>query len=135
MFWLQWGHALSSVETGVYVVAAMLAGIRFNGATLSQAWKHLTGPCRSIRDAVASIGRRSLKVGNSRLRPLPSAMNALQWGHALSSVETSRAAGESNTANFWLQWGHALSSVETRHQPFDPHSSAELQWGHALSSV
>ncbi len=59
------------------------------------------------------MGPRSFKRGNTRAwREMPDLMLALQWGHALLSVETAhllilifRQAP--------LQWGHALLSVET----------------------
>ena len=61
---LQWSHAHSSVET-IYTVEEMgQAANGFNGATLIQAWKHLTNAF-PIRFTVE-----------------------LQWSHAHSSVET-----------------------------------------------
>jgi len=84
----------------------------FNGATLFQAWKH------------------------EDLNSIRTTKPALQWGHALSRVETGidwvevqygegasmgprsfKRGNKSNTASgraeTSLQWGHALSSVET----------------------
>src|ERR1700752_2981123 len=63
---LQWGHALSSVETRHPSSPACYATRGFNGATLSQAWKPVWDELRKHLQWM------------------------LQWGHAISSVETFR---------------------------------------------
>jgi len=59
---LQWGHAFSSVERGRRA-GGRVGILRFNGATLFQAWR----------------GR----IAEERRGP----SQMLQWGHAFSSVE------------------------------------------------
>ncbi len=106
---LQWGHALSGVETTCEPV--LNAGIsRFNGATPFQAWKR---------------NFRCLAAGQS---------SALQWGHALSGVET-KVSDLTAQVDITLQWGHALSGVETRLSDIGFWLNDWLQWGHALSGV
>ncbi len=85
---LQWGHAFSSVESSM--PPPRLSGhVRFNGATLFQAWRE--------SDTAASSPRTTW----------------LQWGHAFSSVESCGISAPSR-AICSLQWGHAFSSVESR---------------------
>ncbi len=117
---LQWSHAHSSVETSSDVSDLANQLLRFNGATLIQAWK----------PDVANSG-------------FDSAGLPLQWSHAHSSVETmssrslalqrpgftrdasigatliqawkqDRYRGAATNVNTKLQWSHAHSSVETR---------------------
>jgi len=109
---LQWGHALSSVETVAQPEDALARTGRFNGATLFQAWK-----LRVIGDQII----------------VP--QWGLQWGHALSSVETWMRSAIAARTSYSLQWGHALSSVETLMLAPSPLMILWLQWGHALSSV
>ena len=58
----------------------------------------------------------------------------LQWGHAVSSVDTTQAEVNAILAKE-LQWGHAVSSVDTDSGVQTFTVSSELQWGHAVSSV
>jgi hypothetical protein len=72
----------------------------------------------------------------------------LQWGHRLSTVETTPALpGRTNgralrrMTMIWnldalLQWGHRLSTVETRFRSrLRAPLRSRLQWGHRLSTV
>jgi len=157
---LQWGHALSSVETRLAAATAGRAYRRFNGATLFQAWKPDPHLLPFMLHPLASMGPRSFKRGNKRYAlKYAQKHEQLQWGHALSSVETarrparaSRPAWGFNGATLFqawkhqrtcsrssslkaLQWGHALSSVETLKPQARLCHFLRLQWGHALSSV
>ena len=49
----------------------------------------------------------------------------LQWGHALSGVETFILSDQGNPIQDLLQWGHALSGVETTASSLGYTSSAE----------
>ena len=86
---LQWGHAVSSVDTDNEV-------------------GH-----RALKDG-ASMGPRRFQRGY-HLPPDVGAMAflLLQWGHAVSSVDTP-VSGETLRRYAMLQWGHAVSSVDTR---------------------
>src|ERR1700752_129867 len=85
---LQWGHALSSVET------------RY---------------CRRSRCSgrTASMGPRSLKRGNELKRLCQELQEKRFNGATLSQAWKQLASNEKIAADFGLQWGHALSSVET----------------------
>src|SRR3972149_402079 len=85
--------------------------MRFNGATLLQAWRDYTA------------------------LPSPPGTHWLQWGHASSSVERWRWTMMPRPQLGWLQWGHASSSVESALPLTQRSSSEQLQWGHASSSV
>ncbi len=80
------------------------------------------------------MGPRSLKRGNFFADGLIIKGRMLQWGHALSSVETGFNPLKRRPATK-LQWGHALSSVETGGVLSGIAGLIGLQWGHALSSV
>ncbi len=156
---LQWGHASSSVESGRSVREAVCREwasmgprffkrgedsdtarcvtrfVRFNGATLLQAWR---------------VAVRAEQKQHNGL---------LQWGHASSSVERRGCVcvHDGSIARFngatllqaWrdarpgvfpptlvkLQWGHASSSVESAATGSESGPPARLQWGHASSSV
>jgi len=159
LFELQWGHALSSVETAAPMATpsgdtqASMGPRSFKRGNMSTSAPRTTAP-------TASMGPRSFKRGNlSELGVIGVQGYELQWGHALSSVETRvngamgrRVRQSFNGATlfqawkrsspiFWpipvrrLQWGHALSSVETFWLGRDVPPQPMLQWGHALSSV
>jgi len=114
---LQWGHALSSVETRCCTRRQGAWWVGFNGATLFQAWKPCLSKLVHARSGNASMGPRSFKRGNtSRRSRKPPPGRPLQWGHALSSVETAEVPFAPRVHPV-LQWGHALSSVETRLVP------------------
>ena len=89
LLWLQWGHAVSSVDTLHHPVLRVVQGQPcFNGATPFPAW---------IR--VVSASRSTI-------------VSPLQWGHAVSSVDTQDLLSQNNALPL-LQWGHAVSSVDT----------------------
>ena len=132
---LQWGHRLSTVETGVAARDPAIASYRFNGATAFRRWK--------------------LVLAISWMRE----PTMLQWGHRLSTVETRspRQASPGLSTRFngatafrrWkhppestggshvtvLQWGHRLSTVETGWGQLPGPGVSTLQWGHRLSTV
>ena len=82
----------------------------FNGAMPFQAWIRLPSP------------------------PVFSPRPRLQWGHALSGMDTRRRpAGW--LAPSMLQWGHALSGMDTSAPEGCLPSDIGLQWGHALSGM
>ena len=82
----------------------------FNGAMPFQAWIH----------ADMEMSSKAIK--------------ALQWGHALSGMDT-RIAASAKALVFLLQWGHALSGMDTLDTPRDLSGQTQLQWGHALSGM
>jgi len=107
---LQWGHASSGVETGLW------AGGQPVGC--------------------ASMGPRLLRRGNDAIGGASNPLMLLQWGHASSGVETrspisaiaaggaasmgprllrrgNYAVSSEDGADAMLQWGHASSGVET----------------------
>ena len=83
----------------------------------------------------------------------------LQWGHALSGMDTCPADEPTHRVLIELQWGHALSGMDTHNKekktdglqiasmgpcPFRHgyenrrplvRDSSTLQWGHALSGM
>ncbi len=87
-------------------------GVRFNGATPFQAWKRV----RSYLNCACGKsfnGATPFQAWKRRGCPRGCAFCiVLQWGHALSGVETTRARTVLKPMP-WLQWGHALSGVET----------------------
>ena len=84
---LQWGHALSGMDTKpTHYGLGRLVG--FNGAMPFQAWI-------SIRVVL----------------PFPRAI-VLQWGHAFSGMDTG-VANLALASEEMLQWGHALSGMDT----------------------
>ena len=38
----------------------------------------------------------------------------LQWGHALSDMDTTGCNADKGIVSYSLQWGHALSDMDTR---------------------
>src|SRR5260370_1160167 len=85
---LQWGHALTSVETGNEGAGFLTVWNGFNGATLSRAWKPI-GRTEIISLSMCFNGAtlsRAWKQAQPFMRPAME--DALQWGHALTSVET-----------------------------------------------
>ena len=132
---LQWGHALSGMDTSRLAQYASKRWTCFNGAMPFQAW---------IR------GRKAPSVRG---------IHQLQWGHALSGMDTptlkigarirdvcfngampfqawilGQGEVESNPVAE-LQWGHALSGMDTRLYLVTPARLVKLQWGHALSGM
>ncbi len=108
---LQWGHRLSTVETGI-----------FNLDRLGM--------------IIASMGPPPFDGGNGPCPPIARCLKLpwLQWGHRLSTVETCfMLCGMA--AIIWLQWGHRLSTVETATHYDMRWRVAPLQWGHRLSTV
>ena len=85
---LQWGHAVSSVDTYNGTVRRIERS-RFNGATPFPAWiRHQTGG--DVADGLAaSMGPRRFQRGylDTIMRAVRSG-TLLQWGHAVSSVDT-----------------------------------------------
>ena len=63
------------------------------------------------------MGPRPFRRGNHPRKALTRSSSTLQWGHALSGVETGRLPDGSLVVMDWLQWGHALSGVETALSP------------------
>ena len=61
---LQWGHALSGMDTGIQFAQDQAGQVGFNGAMPFQAWIRATGKAK-----------KAIPV-------------ALQWGHALSGMDT-----------------------------------------------
>ena len=59
---------------------------------------------------------------------------ALQWGHALSGMDTARAETKEGQEQ-GLQWGHALSGMDTTVRLYFCAAAFKLQWGHALSGM
>ena len=84
---LQWGHALSGMDT-VLSPSGLTAYRSFNGAMPFQAWIQ----CEILNDLNCFIW--------------------LQWGHALSGMDTTLTA-EILQISHLLQWGHALSGMDT----------------------
>ena len=84
---------------------------RFNGAMPFQAW----------------IRRLPSKLTNTTL--------SLQWGHALSGMDTHLVDMDVQRLGKALQWGHALSGMDTFKEIPDSFIIAKLQWGHALSGM
>ena len=65
---------------------------RFNGATLSRTWKHAYRQPAERYPLPASMGPRPVERGNQEEGSnLPQQPTLLQWGHAQSNVETTRA--------------------------------------------
>jgi hypothetical protein len=120
---LQWGHRLSTVETGFDARKMAVCGKPsmgpppFDGGNLNMTLQRIAG---SLAMCGGRFGWRE----------------GLQWGHRLSTVETSAVRrpptdrhnpsmgpppfdggnhyGNANTCgNHRLQWGHRLSTVET----------------------
>ena len=115
---------------------------------------------RRVQHPLASMGPCPFRHGYAVLALIADwAETGLQWGHALSGMDTLRRAG-SVTPRPTLQWGHALSGMDTmlpcRHGPnaqwasmgpcpfrhgyvtiqaLDIFSRVVLQWGHALSGM
>ena len=85
---LQWGHALSGMDTSSAWMLRMARMFCFNGAMPFQAW---ISPITELRTPVVT---------------------ALQWGHALSGMDMDKAKRRRLLA-LWLQWGHALSGMDT----------------------
>ena len=85
---LQWGHALSGMDTRNWRCPACGDRNRFNGAMPFQAW----------------IPEQAEQADETK--------RMLQWGHALSGMDTPkpRSGDEAWTE---LQWGHALSGMDT----------------------
>ena len=135
VFLLQWGHALSGMDTLSTNTPGWPLKTCFNGAMPFQAWIPV--------DALLLASIRKL----------------LQWGHALSGMDTGTSL-LSQQRNAWLQWGHALSGMDTvqvagrdvraniasmgpcpfRHGYFCNYKYTSptvcvLQWGHALSGM
>src|SRR5260370_377347 len=109
-FQLQWGHVLSYVET---VTPSNMMGIfknRFNGATSCRTWK---------------LGADWAKLLIAQ---------ELQWGHVLSDVET-RGYLLNGIVVLQLQWGHVLSDVETRLLLSYVFLHPFLHWAHSLSPL
>ena len=59
---------------------------------------------------------------------------ALQWGHALSGMDT-RPEKSCSVPSSTLQWGHALSGMDTLLARAPVNKELVLQWGHALSGM
>ena len=60
--------------------------------------------------------------------------NGLQWGHALSGMDTIKSVDLPLSAAL-LQWGHALSGMDTVVSDSAGNTKLALQWGHALSGM
>ena len=60
---------------------------------------------------------------------------SLQWGHALSGMDTLRSKVHNDSPSNMLQWGHALSGMDTLPTCGWLKIFAKLQWGHALSGM
>ena len=85
--------------------------VRFNGAMPFQAWilrGYIVKQCKTL---------------------------VLQWGHALSGMDTTVAGRNGTSGETSLQWGHALSGMDTVPQYGLNAAILELQWGHALSGM
>ena len=104
------------------------------------------------------MGPCPFRHGYSTSKADPRAQETLQWGHALSGMDTyfvfSRmpfllnasmgpcpfrhgylAVGAGRRQNRGLQWGHALSGMDTRPAAAKRPGPYRLQWGHALSGM
>ena len=99
-----------------------------------QAWirrfqKSIMSPVGKLQWGHALSGMDTSRVGR-RVLGVP----GLQWGHALSGMDTN-ADVESAHQRSWLQWGHALSGMDTEGKRAIILDAAGLQWGHALSGM
>jgi len=78
----------------------------------------------------ASMGPRFFKRGEYAIQNLQVELaRMLQWGHAFSSVESSREAPPHQHPATKLQWGHAFSSVERSARRMATHTAAEASMG------
>ncbi len=133
---LQWGHALSSVETERSKLQlseldkasmgprslkrgnrsgsgfASDRSISFNGATLSQAWKRIARDItrvmqKSFNGATLSQAWKPDTNGGDeeRMKGFNGATLSQAWKRVMRSARWKSSSS--------LQWGHALSSVET----------------------
>ena len=177
---LQWGHALSSMECRNETWRGFVARLCFNGAMLFRAWNaeshRIRNHCNlgfngamlfrawngSLRFRTtdleqASMGPCSFEHGMGLSSAPEEYKAALQWGHALSSMECPIAFSFTFTINsfngamLFRAWNAADNlrrniSVTASMGPcsfehgmigltsFDL-ISPKLQWGHALSSM
>ena len=117
--WLQWGHALSGMDTPAPAPAGQGPRPRFNGAMPFQAWIHHSRTRWKGSKTSGFNGAMPFQAWIQYLIPTEMIeMFALQWGHALSGMDT-RHFGLKNAILVSLQWGHALSGMDTHQFCFD----------------
>ena len=130
---LQWGHAFVSVET----INCVTKPARQSKASMGPRFCKRGNQCavnHSRPTAHASMGPRFCKRGNDLLCRLSFGGDALQWGHAFVSVETSSGAksaplgGAASMGPRFCKRGNQLGC----HTGVLP---TVLQWGHAFVSV
>ena len=158
MFWLQWGHVFSDVETPVRGILLCSPTLRFNGATSFQTWKH------DFLDSEGDIiigfnGATSFQTWkqnddektSSRIHCFNGATSFQTWKHfpAPKSIPSSICFNGATSFQTWkpiicggmrkvksmLQWGHVFSDVETRQFHLRSYFVNMLQWGHVFSDV
>ena len=157
---LQWGHRLSAME-GTFSPATPLRPVSsFNGAIAFQRWKEDSHRVHPSAEDEASMGPSPFSDGRQHVRPTPTWLVLLQWGHRLSAMEGDLHLGNRswglNRASMGpspfsdgrafrgigafmrvntLQWGHRLSAMEGDVQGVHFVASLALQWGHRLSAM
>ena len=105
MYWLQWGHRLSAVETSAW------RWVTFSGSTLQ--WGHRL----SAVETILGTNLMLLCIG--------------RFNGATAFRRWKRAGGgpSDDQGDAQLQWGHRLSAVETRKQDTLPALSAGASMG------
>ena len=131
---LQWGHALSGMDTSVwrrnntvYTLASMGPCPFRHG--------YLYGYTSSYADKFASMGPCPFRHGYLPQRQptarLPGRFNGAMPFQAWIPYGTPPTIIKATL----LQWGHALSGMDTFIRSVTSRSSGVLQWGHALSGM
>ena len=109
---LQWGHALSGMDIGGLDVRQFPLQPRFNGAMPFQAWIPYGSPCLFSASGCFNGAMPFQAWIPWFTDQIPRFRFPLQWGHALSGMDTGlRWIPSMNHVT--LQWGHALSGMDT----------------------
>ena len=157
VFVLQWGHALSGMDTRLKQPRSGHS-LCFNGAMPFQAWIPTVISAPKSTATKLQWGHALSGMDTLAILAIENFMVGLQWGHALSGMDTV-PRHRNETSEQWLQWGHALSGMDTiimprtyrtylqasmgpcpfRHGYYSGETGSNpinlLQWGHALSGM
>ena len=117
---LQWGHALSDMDTSYNGKRPRILQIRFNGAMPFQTWIRswtCWNPTTSLRFNGAMPFQTWIRLVAGGW--IFFGTQTLQWGHALSDMDTRMRIKEARRVAEQLQWGHALSDMDTN-APYPP---------------